>query len=465
MNPTGVVWIESNPSRIAKQVCDQLPGLDVRHAEDLPTIAEALDNAGQAAVYFRLPMPGVVPQDVLTLIRSKSPHSPVLIHDTSLDGHHAQWFAGTRNVYYVQGDCALDSMTSRLRTLVDAHFSLQVRSMVENIARQSLREPWRQMLIGESGEMQKVVEQIRLVAPRRSTVLISGETGTGKEVVARAIHLASGRGHREMVAFNCGALPETLVEAELFGHAKGAFTGALNQRIGRFEQAHNSSIFLDEIGDLPIDLQSKLLRVLQEREFQRLGGAENIKVDVRVIAATNVDLGAAVKSKRFREDLFYRLNVLTIQLPPLRHRTGDISPLLNHFIEKLCRKEDLPIKVASSAVIEHLSRYPWPGNVRQLEHATESAIVMSGERRVLQPADFQLQEKLEAPTFGSYPPLPDEGLDFDELISRIERNLLSQALEKCKGNKSRAAEILHMKRSTLVSKVKTLAEEESNLQV
>jgi DNA-binding NtrC family response regulator len=248
----------------------------------------------------------------------------------------------------------------------------------------------------------------------------------------------------------------------LFGHAKGAFTGAQNQRIGRFEQANHSSIFLDEIGDLAIDLQSKLLRVLQEREFQRLGGTETIKVDVRVIAASNVDLAEAVKSKRFREDLFYRLNVLAIQLPPLRQRISDISPLLSHFIEKLCRKEELPLKVASSAVIEHLSHYQWPGNVRQLEHATETAIVMSGERRVLQPADFQLQNKQEGPSYQSYPPLPDEGLDFSELISRIERNLLSQALEKCNGNKSRAAEILRMKRSTLVSKVKTLTEVETN---
>lgn len=461
MKPTGVVWIELDSSRIAKQVTGQLQGLDVQFAEDLPSIADALDAVGQAVVFFRLPLPGIVPQDVLTLIRSKQPHCPLLINDRAEEAGCARWFAGNRNVYFLHGNFALDAISSRLRTLIDAHFSIQVLSMAENISRQSCAEPWRQMLIGESPAMLKVIEQIRLIAPRRSTVLINGETGTGKEVVARAIHQASGRATREMVAFNCGALPETLVETELFGHAKGAFTGALNQRIGRFEQANRSSIFLDEIGDLPIDLQSKLLRVLQEREFQRLGGSETIKVDVRVIAATNVDLAEAVKNKRFREDLFYRLNVLAIQLPPLRQRTSDISPLLNHFIEKVCRKEELPLKVASSAVIEHLSRYSWPGNVRQLEHATETAIVMSGERRVLQPADFQLQDKAEEPSFGAYPPLPDEGLDFSELIARIERNLLSQALEKCNGNKSRAAGILHMKRSTLVSKVKTLTGDDS----
>jgi DNA-binding NtrC family response regulator len=462
MNPTGVVWIEMDSSRIAEQVCNQLQGLNVHFAEDLPAIADAMESVDQAAVFLRLPLPGIVPQDVLTLIRSKRPQCPVLIHDPTENGEQAHWFAGNRNVYYLHGSFPLEAMTCRLKTLVDAHFSIQVRSMAENVSRQFSPEPWRRMLIGESPAMLKVIDQIRLIAPRRSTVLISGETGTGKEVVTRAIHQASGRGQRELVAFNCGALPETLVEAELFGHAKGAFTGALNQRIGRFEQANHGTIFLDEIGDLPIDLQSKLLRVLQEREFQRLGGTETVKVDVRVIAATNVDLAEAVKNKRFREDLYYRLNVLAIELPPLRQRAGDISPLLSHFIDKLCQKEGMPIKVASSAVIERLSQYSWPGNVRQLEHATETAIVMSGERRVLQPADFQLQDKREEPSFQSYPPLPDEGLDFNELISRIERNLLSQALEKCGGNKSRAAGILRMKRSTLVSKVKTLTEEESN---
>ena len=462
MNPVGVVWIEPDSSRIAMQVSGQLHGLSVQFAEDLPAIAEALDAMEQGAVYFQLPLPGIVSEDVVTLIRSKQPHCPILIHDPGKEPGHSPRLAGRRDVYFLQGDFTLEAIAGRLKTLADAHFSIQVLSMAQNIARHSSPEPWRRMLIGESPAMLKVVEQLRLIAPRRSTVLINGETGTGKEVVARALHQASGRGAREMVAFNCGALPETLVEAELFGHAKGAFTGALNQRIGRFEQANHSSIFLDEIGDLPIDLQSKLLRVLQEREFQRLGGTETVKVDVRVIAATNVDLAGAVRNKRFREDLFYRLNVLAIQLPPLRQRTSDISPLLSHFIEKVCRKEDLPVKVASSAVIEHLSGYSWPGNVRQLEHATETAIIMSGERRVLQPADFQLRDKPEEPSYSTYPPLPDEGLDFSEVITRIERNLLAQALDKCNGNKSRAAGILRMKRSTLVSKVKTLTGEDSN---
>ncbi len=462
MHSTEVIWIEAQPSRISLQVQDHLPGVVLHFAEDLPSIAEALDTCGQAAVLLRLPLPGIIPQDVLTLIHSKRPQCPVLIHEPPCESQPVNWLSGKRNVYHLHEALPLEALIGHLNVLMDAHFSSQIRSMAENLAQQSSPEPWRQMLIGDSPEMLKVYDQIRLIAPRRSTVLISGETGTGKEVVARAIHQASGRGQRELVAFNCGALPESLIEAELFGHAKGAFTGALNHRVGRFEQANHSSIFMDEIGDLPFDLQSKLLRILQEREFQRLGGSETIRVDVRVIAATNVDLAEAVKMKRFREDLYYRLNVLAISLPPLRQRSSDISPLLSYFIDKVCRKEDLPLKVASSAVIEYLSRYTWPGNVRQLEHATETAIVMSGERRVLQPADFQLHDRRAEASDQSYPPLPEEGLDFTELITRIERNLLSQALEKCNGNKSRAAAILKMKRSTLVSKVKTLSEDPSD---
>ena len=204
-------------------------------------------------------------------------------------------------------------------------------------------EPWRRALIGSSHQMEQIVERIRLVAPRRSTVLITGETGTGKEVVARSIHAASTRAHLNMVSVNCSALPETLLEAELFGHVKGAFTGATSPRAGRFEQAHRGTIFLDEIGDMPLGLQAKLLRVLQEREFQRLGSSETIRVDVRVIAATNTDLGALMRQGKFREDLYYRLHVVPIAVPPLRDRCSDVAALALHFIERICRQEKSPL--------------------------------------------------------------------------------------------------------------------------
>lgn len=462
MKETGVVWIETAHTRTDKQVCGHIGDCEIVFAEDLLEIADALDRFSDGAIFLKLPLPGAIPSDILTLLRTRRPGMPILISDMRPEHEHGSSHAQGNDVYYTFGQVALEKRLAMLRALLQARFTAQVRSIGENLRTQDAAEPWRDRLIGESPAMQQVIRQIRLIAPRCSTVLISGETGTGKEVIARAIHAASGRGSRDMVAFNCGALPEALLEAELFGHAKGAFTGALNQRIGRFEQAHQSTIFLDEIGDLVWDLQSKLLRVLQEREFQRLGGAETIKVDVRVIAATNADLADAVAKKRFREDLFYRLNVISVHVPPLRQRTGDISLLLDHFMAKICRREGLPPKSASPSAVERLNRYSWPGNVRQLEHATETAIVMSGDREVLEASDFPIPEPQQAHEIAAqstYPSLPEQGLNYEEMITRVERYVLAQALEQSAGNKSRAADLLQMKRSTLVSKMKALGSE------
>ncbi|MBI1791491.1 MAG: sigma-54-dependent Fis family transcriptional regulator, partial [Acidobacteria bacterium] len=205
-------------------------------------------------------------------------------------------------------------------------------------------EPWMNLMVGNSPAMQKVIQLVRLVGPRKATVLITGETGTGKELAARAIHMASGRGALPMVSVNCAALPASLLEAELFGHARGAFTGALTQRIGRFEQAHRGTIFLDEIGEIPLELQAKLLRVLQEREIQRVGSSETIRLDFRVIAASNIDLEEAVRKQRFRQDLLYRLNVAPLHMPRLRDRISDIPVLVDHFLDRICRQEGLPVK-------------------------------------------------------------------------------------------------------------------------
>src|SRR5439155_16376958 len=247
---------------------------------------------------------------------------------------------------------------------------------------------WRKFLVGSSSAMERVFRIIELVGPRRCTVLIGGETGTGKEVVARAIHAAGNRSRLPMVTVNCAALPENLLEAELFGHVKGAFTGAANNRIGRFEQANGSTIFLDEIGEMPLELQAKLLRVLQEREFQRIGSSETISVDLRIIAACNVDLGKRVDEGKFREDLFYRLNVVPIRIPALRERHSDIPALVGHLVQKICRLEQIPVKQVSPQSLWRLAQQPWPGNVRQLENALEAAIALSGDRRMLCPEDF-----------------------------------------------------------------------------
>jgi two-component system nitrogen regulation response regulator GlnG len=334
--------------------------------------------------------------------------------------------------------------------------------------------PWRHFLIGQSRSMLQICEIVQLVAAKRCTILIGGETGTGKEVIAKAIHAASNRAAHPLVSVNCTALPANLIETELFGHAKGAFTGAHSSRIGRFEQAHRGSIFLDEIGDLPLEAQAKLLRVLQEQEFQRVGSSETVRVDVRVIAASNVDLEEAVRERRFREDLYYRLNVVPLHLSPLRERREDIPLLIQHFLDKIRAAENAPPKQIAPEAVLFLQQMDWPGNVRQLEHAVQMAFALSGERSLLCPNDFVIRRPLRgepqtafaravavgaaaAPIgVSSMLQLPQQGLDFDEVVGAFELSLLDQALNACNGNKARAADLLKIKRTTLLAKLKSL---------
>ena len=315
------------------------------------------------------------------------------------------------------------------------------------------------MLVGESREMRQLQHIIRLVAGRRATVLITGETGTGKELGARSLHMAGNRRSGPMVAVNCSALPEGLMESELFGHVRGAFTGAFQSRMGRFEQAQGGTLFLDEIGELPMALQTKLLRVLQEREVQRLGSSEIIKVDMRVVSATNCDLARRMEEGKFREDLYYRLNVVPIEMPPLRRRLEDVPLLATHFVDTVCQAEGIPVKALMRETLERLCDYSWPGNVRQLENMVEMAVALSGERRTLAPADFPLPAPAaERPMAGRAPlvAVPDSGLDYEETLAVIERSILEQALHKTGGNKKAAADMLRLKRTTLSAKVRSL---------
>ena len=340
--------------------------------------------------------------------------------------------------------------------------------------RAQLEERYRfEGIIGKSPAMTRLFQLLETIAATSSTILITGETGTGKEVAARAIHHSSPRRLHRFVALNCSAIPETLLEAELFGHVRGAFTGAVGNRQGRLEQAHRGTLFLDEVGTMSAATQMKLLRVLQEREFERVGDSHTIKVDVRVIAATNSDLGRMVTAGQFRGDLYYRLNVIPVQLPPLRDRREDIPLLVQHFLDKYqaraaqdlgpARKSDAA-QVSRSAqltvsqeAMRRLMSCPWPGNVRQLENAIERAVAFSAGRSQIGVQDLpsELLDGAASPITSSVS-LPEEGVDLGALVANIERELIERSLERSGGNKGRAARLLNLKRTTLVEKLKRM---------
>ncbi len=314
-------------------------------------------------------------------------------------------------------------------------------------------------IVGCTPVMVRLFELLRTVAATSSTVLVTGETGTGKELAARAIHDASPRRNQRFVAINCSAIPETLLEAELFGHVRGAFTGAVANRQGRVEQANRGTLFLDEVGTMSAALQAKLLRVLQAREFERVGDSQTIKVDVRVIAATNSDLKRMVESGTFREDLFYRLNVIPVRIPALRERRPDIPLLAQHFLDRLSA-EASPARgrvTVSQDAQQALMAFAWPGNVRQLENTVERAFALSPGRAQIGLADLPDEVR------DTRPPAPDEemdipegGIDMERLVTEFERSLIKRALGRTGGNKRQAADLLHLKRTTLVEKLKRL---------
>jgi len=321
-----------------------------------------------------------------------------------------------------------------------------------------LKEKYRfETIVGTSRPMQQIFQLVETIAGTNSTVLVTGETGTGKELIAKAIHFNSPRRDQKIVSINCGAIPEALLESELFGHVKGAFTGAHQSRIGKFEQAHKGTIFLDEIGNMSPSLQVKLLRVIQERELDRVGGADTIKVDVRIIAATSSNLREMVKRNEFRDDLYYRLNVIPIQLPALRDRREDIPLLANYFIKKYCVSSGLDLKSPSQEAIGLMMNYSWPGNIRQLENAMERAVALVGGRDLILPSDLPPEvQKTDGVLPGYDIDIPENGVNFKTQICHMEKALILQSLEKCGGNKKQAAKLLGLKRTTLVEKLKRL---------
>ena len=320
-----------------------------------------------------------------------------------------------------------------------------------------------QRLIGTSPQMLNVCKLIEKIADTESTVLIYGESGTGKEVVANTIHYNSSRSQSPFVPINCAAIPKDLLESELFGHEKGAFTGAVNMRMGRFELAAGGTIFLDEIGELHPSLQAKLLRVLQEKSFERVGGTKTVKVDVRILAATNKDLENATREGTFREDLFYRLNVIPLHIPPLRKRREDIPVLLDHFINSYAKKKKKePLKVSSEAM-DAIMHYRWPGNVRELENLVERIVILDDDGIV---TVEDLPERFSSGALTAEHPsvssgghtsdiaLPDAGVDINAILDDVERSLIVQAMQKAGGVKKKAAELLGLNRTTLLEKLK-----------
>ncbi len=325
--------------------------------------------------------------------------------------------------------------------------------------RSQIQERYRfEGLVGRSPRMRELFDLLETVAASPSTVLITGETGTGKELAARAIHHNSARRGHRLVALNCSAVPESLLEAELFGHVRGAFTGAVATRQGRLESAHEGTLFLDEVGTMSAPLQAKLLRVLQERELERIGDDRPIRIDVRIIAATNADLAQLVRDGGFREDLYYRLNVIPILLPPLRERREDIPLLVRHFVEAFGRQQGRSRAVTvTQAAMRRMMAYGWPGNIRQLENAIERALTLSRNRAWIDvgdlPQELQQASLSEPPAL---PAIPEDGFDLTAYVAGIERQLIRLALADTGGNRQQAARRLGLKRTTLVEKLKRL---------
>ena len=343
-------------------------------------------------------------------------------------------------------DLAIDGKVSDRRTVLTA------RNSIAKASESPLRYDGE--IIGTSARMQEVFALVHKVAESDCTVFINGESGTGKGLVARAIHTHSHRHSRPLIPINCGAVPDNLLESELFGHVRGAFTGATAAKPGKFELANGGTIFLDEIGDMSAELQVKLLRVLEEREFERVGGCKTLKADVRIIAATHRDLEEEVQKGAFREDLFYRLYVIPISLPPLRERSSDIPLLISHFLKHFNRKNHKRVDGISDEAMEMMVRYQWPGNVRELKNALERMVVLKGEGKISKNDLPQRLMKGNGHVPLSNIVISEDGICLNTEVSEFEKALILQSLEKTRWVKNKAAKLLQLNRTTLVEKIK-----------
>jgi two-component system, NtrC family, response regulator AtoC len=396
-------------------------------------------------------LPDMSGLEILTKIKQDSPRTEVIL----VTGH-----ASAETAVQAMKNGAYDYITKplnidELRIIIDKAVE-KGQLLQENVyLRKQLREKYEfSNIIGNSQAMQQLFSRMKRIIKTDSTVLILGESGTGKELVAKAIHFNGNRKEKPFIAVNCSAIPENLLESELFGHVKGAFTGAVKDKVGKFEAANFGTIFLDEIGTLPMHLQTKLLRVLQEQELERVGSNKQIKLDVRVVSATNVNLEEEVKRGNFREDLFYRLNVIPLLIPPLRERIQDILPLTKHFLEKNCRAMQRPIMHLEKEALEALEAYPWNGNVRELENIIERIVALTeGDTVTVRDLPANVAKNYLEGTPTSVTP---SGIDMVRTINEIEKRMISEALELAGGVKARAATMLNINRTTLVEKMRRL---------
>ncbi len=426
-------------------------GYDVRLASSGAEGLELARGLPFDAVIVDMMMPGMDGIEVLDELKKSDDDLPVIMITA---------FASVENAINAMKRGAFDYITKPFKNdevLVVLRNAVERRRLVaENTAlRQNLQARYHKFadIIGRSSKMKQVFDLIIQAAPSRSTILIQGESGTGKELVARAIHTNSPRADRAFVTVNSGNLPPDLLESTLFGHVKGAFTGAVYPKKGLCDMADKGSIFFDEIGNIPLETQAKLLRVIQEREFMRLGGMETIRVDVRIIAATNCDLRQMVEDGRFREDLFYRLNVINIHLPPLRERKEDITLLAQHFLDKYGVENNKPNLELSPEALDLMMDYDWPGNVRELENVIERAAVLSPGNRIgadLIPEHVRKTPSFQIPQFA----IPPEGISFKDVITDFEKRLIESTLDAAGGVQKRAAEMLHIKPTTLNEMIK-----------
>jgi two-component system response regulator PilR (NtrC family) len=418
-------------------------GYTVTSASDGEEAIEFIHKEIFDLVITDLRMPKIDGMELLKAVKSVSPETVVLIITAFATADSAVEAMKQGAYDYLTKPFQVDEVQLIIRNALEKR-RLTTENML--LKREMASQSSFAQLVGQSDAMQKVFDVVRKVADSKSNVLICGESGTGKELVARAIHYNSARSSHPFVAVNCSAVPETLLESELFGHMKGSFTGAISNKAGLFEIANGGTIFLDEIGDTTPTIQVKLLRVIQEREFRRVGGSQDIKVDVRIVAATNKDLEKAVADGSFREDLYYRLDVIPIRLPPLRMRTGDIPLLVNHFLERFSKEGGKPKPVIGPDAMHVLLGHEWRGNVRELENLIERVVAFSAEGLV---TGADVRGWLHRPTTQAQQSampldLTDEGLDLEGLINGIEKDLLLKALERSKWVKKKAARMLRL---------------------